>query len=112
MDKIILIRTSNSFLKAIVDPKPLSYEPPPFPSLYWPFPVDGTQTSYLYDAHSMWRFTLYWTLICVVCVHIVAAAYACVMQYRNWKIIWVVPVIYLLVGGVEALIAGNVVGGL
>lgn len=60
----------------------------------------------------MWRFTLYWTLICVVGVHMAAAGYACVMQYRNWKIIWVVPVVYLIIGGIEALIAGNVVGGL
>lgn len=60
----------------------------------------------------MWRFTLYWTLICVVGVHLVAAGYAVAVQYKNWKIIWVVPVMYLVVGGIEALIAGNVVGGL
>jgi hypothetical protein len=102
----------SEFLKTQVDPRPLSYVPPPFPSLYWPFPDSGTQTAYLYDARSMWRFTLYWTLICVVGVHMAAAGYACVMQYRNWKIIWVVPVIYLVIGGIEALIAGNVVGGL
>ena len=60
----------------------------------------------------MWRFTLYWTLICIVAVHMVAAGYACIIQYRNWKTIWVAPLIYLIVGGIEALIAGNVVGGL
>jgi cytochrome b561 len=74
--------------------------------------VSGPQTEYLYDAESMWRFTLYWTLICVVGVHIAAASYACVTQYRNWKLIWIAPVMYTLVGGIEALIAGNVVGGL
>lgn len=95
-----------------MDTKPLSYTPPPFPSLYWPFPVSGTQVQYLYDAYSMWEFTLYWTLICVVGVHLAAAGYACVIQYRNWKIIWVAPVVYTLIGGIEALIAGNVVGGL
>ena len=41
-----------------------------------------------------------------------AAGYACVIQYRNWKVIWVVPIVYLIIGGIEALIAGNVVGGL
>lgn len=60
----------------------------------------------------MWLFTLYWTLICVVGVHMAAAGYAVVMQYKNWKIIWVVPIVYLIIGGIEAVIAGNVVGGL
>lgn len=103
---------SNSFLKTIVNSQPIGYTPPPFPSLYWPFPVSGAQRAYLYDATSMWRFTLYWTLICVVGVHMAAAGYAVAIQWRNWKFIWIAPVVYLLIGGVEALIAGNVVGGL
>ncbi|KAK3676173.1 pre-mRNA cleavage and polyadenylation factor (CPF) complex subunit [Recurvomyces mirabilis] len=103
---------SDTFLKIVVNGKPVGYTPPPFPSLYWPFPISGTQTAYLYDATSMWRFTLYWTLICVVGVHMAAAGYAVVMQTKNWKVIWIVPILYLLIGGVEALIAGNVVGGL
>lgn len=60
----------------------------------------------------MWRFTLYWTLIFVGGVHLAAAGYACIMQYQNWKIIWIVPIIYAVIGGIEAVIAGNVVGGL
>jgi len=104
--------SSNDFLKTIVNVKPIGYSPPPFPSLYWPFPVGGTQTAYLYDAHSMWGFTVYWTLIFVVGVHMAAAGYAVAMQWRNWKLIWIVPLVYLLIGGMEALIAGNVVGGL
>jgi len=55
---------------------------------------------------------MYWTLICVGGVHLVAAAYAVAMQYRNWKVIWVIAVMYLVIGGIEGLIAGNVVGGL
>lgn len=109
-DKYIL--THSNFLKTVVDTTPLSYVPPPFPSLYWPFPVGGTQTKYLYDAHSIWRFTLLWTIIVVVAVHLVAAAYAMAVQWRNWKIIWIVPIIFGIIGGIEALIAGNVVGGL
>jgi len=104
--------SSNKFLKTVVDSTPLSYVPPRFPSLYWPFPVNGTQVQYLYDAYSMWKFTLYWTLVFVVGVHIAAAGYACMIQYKNWKIIWVVPVIYVVVGAIEATLAGNVVGGL
>ncbi|KAI6858892.1 hypothetical protein KC343_g15580 [Hortaea werneckii] len=59
----------------------------------------------------MFKFTLYWTLICVVGVHMVAASYACAIQWKNWKVIWVVPIIYLIIGGIEAVIAGSVVGG-
>lgn len=103
---------SDRFLKLQVNPQPLSYEVPPFPSLYWPFPVSGPQNVYLYDAESMWRFTLYWTLVCIGGVHLIAAAYACAMQWRNWKLIWIAPVVYAVIGGIEALIAGCVTGGL
>jgi hypothetical protein len=107
-----LTAASNEFLKIQVNPQPLSYESPPFPSLYWPFPVSGPQNVYLYDADSMWRFTLYWTLIIVGGVHLIAAAYACAIQWRNWKLIWIAPVFYALIGGIEAVIAGCVTGGL
>lgn len=95
-----------------MDSEPISYVPPPWPSLYWPFPVGGAQTYYLYDAHSIWVFTLIWTVISVTGVHLVAAAYAMAMQWRNWKLIWIVPVVYGTIGAIEAVIAGNVVGGL
>lgn len=94
----------------MVDSRPLGYTPPPFPSLYWPFPIAGPQEEYLYDTRSMWRFTLYWTIIIVVGVHLCAAGYACVVQYRNWKVIWLAPVGFMLIGGIEALIAGNITG--
>lgn len=67
---------------------------------------------YLYDASSIWRFTLLWTLIDVIGVHLITAAYAMLVQHRNWKLIWLTPVAFGLVGGIEAAIAGNVVGGL
>lgn len=95
----------------MVDPRPLSYSPPAFPALYWPFPVDGTQTNYLYDAWSMFRFTLLWTIIDVIGIHLVAAGYAMMVQWRNWKLIWITPIVFGIIGGIEALIAGAVVGG-
>lgn len=113
MKDVVLKRlNSSSFLKTVVDTKPLSYTPPPFPSLYWPFPISGPQEQFLYDARSIWKFTLYWTILVVVVVHLSAAGYACVVQYRNWRLIWLAPVVYLLIGGIEALIAGNVTGAL
>lgn len=95
-----------------MDPRPDSYQTPPFPSLYWPFPVNGPQTFYLYDAFDMFLFTLYWTLICVVGVHLVAGGYACAMQYQNWKLVWITPLVFAIIGGIEAVIAGSIVGGL
>ncbi|TKA77283.1 hypothetical protein B0A49_00982 [Cryomyces minteri] len=59
-----------SFFKQVANTAPLDYISPPFPSLYWPFPVQGYQANYLYYARD----------ICV--------------------------------GGIEAVIAGSVVGGL
>ncbi|KAH0230093.1 hypothetical protein KCV06_g6943, partial [Aureobasidium melanogenum] len=102
----------DSFLRTVVDTPPLSYTTPPFPSLYWPFPVGGTQTLYLYHSHDMWRFTLLWTIIDVVGIHLIAAAFAMAIQWRNWKLIWLVPIVFGFIGAVEAIIAGNVVGGL
>jgi hypothetical protein len=34
------------------------------------------------------------------------------VQWRSWKLMWVAPVLFLLVGGAEALISGVIVGGL
>jgi hypothetical protein len=33
-------------------------------------------------------------------------------QWRNWKLIWIAPIVFGTIGAIEALIAGNVVGGL
>lgn len=104
--------TSSRFFKIVVNPPPLSYEAPPFPSLYWPFPVGGSQVAYLYDFRSMWRFTVLWTLIVVIGIHLVASGYAVLVQWRNWKLIWIAPIVFAAFGALEAVIAGNVVGGL
>lgn len=34
------------------------------------------------------------------------------IQWRNWKLIWIAPVLFIVVGGCEALISGAIVGGL
>ncbi|KAK8253442.1 hypothetical protein IWZ00DRAFT_567988 [Phyllosticta capitalensis] len=91
---------------------PRDYTTPPFPSLYWPFPVRGHQAYYLYDAGDIWRFTLTWTLLFFGAVHLATSAYAVIVQWRNWEVIWIVPVIYCVIGGIEAVIAGSIVGGL
>lgn len=91
---------------------PLDYVTPSFPSLYWPFPVKGAQSVYLYYTHDIWRFTLLWTLIFFAAVHFAVCSLAVVIQRRSWKVIWVMPVVYAIIGGIEAIIAGSIVGGL
>lgn len=39
------------------------------------------------------------------------AACALVMQGRDWKICLAVPIVYAVVGGLEAVLAGSIVGG-
>ena len=45
-------------------------------------------------------------------MHMVVALWACAVQWRNWKVIWIAPVVYAVVGGIEGMIAGSIVGGL
>ena len=103
-----------SFLRSLTpsNPAPLDYVTPPFPSLYWPLPTSGAQSNYLYHTTDIWRFTVVWTLLFYGAVHIGASGYAVIIQRRNWKVIWVAPLAFIVIGGLEAFIAGSVVGGL
>ena len=96
----------------VISPKPQDYVTPAFPSLYWPFPIDGGQSKYLYNASDIWKFTLFWTLIPYAAMHLAASGYAVIIQLRNWKVIWITPFVFAVVGGTEAFIAGSCVGGL
>ncbi|KAI9880216.1 MAG: hypothetical protein M1830_004802 [Pleopsidium flavum] len=89
---------------------PLDYTTPSFPSLYWPINVEPGQALYLYYNGDIWRFTLFWTFIIYGTFHFAASLYAVAVQWKNWKLLWFVPIVYLVVGGVEALLAGSVVG--
>ncbi|KAL4778311.1 hypothetical protein BJX76DRAFT_362855 [Aspergillus varians] len=91
---------------------PINYVTPPFPSLYDPFPGHANITHYLYHTGDIWRFTLYWTMLFYVSFHLAVAACALVMQGRNWRIGLAVPVVYAVFGGIEALLAGSIVGGM
>jgi len=101
------------------NPAPPDYTVPPFPSLYWPFPVRNgfsANAYYLYRAADIWRFTVVWTLLFLGTLHIATSSYAVVILGRstskNWRIVWVVVLIYCLVAGLEGLLAGSIVGGL
>jgi hypothetical protein len=96
------------------NPAPLSYSTPPFPSLYWPYKAKPGVAHYLYYFHDIWRYTILWTLIIFGVFHLVVAAFAVLMQIgkgkRAWQYVWAIPLIYALVAGVEALLAGSIVG--
>lgn len=84
---------------------------PQFPSLYWPPEDCDHSINYLWDS---WRFTLLWTLILYSVFHLGAAAVAIGVQVgkhrSTWKYLWAVPAGYAIVAGLEALVAGSVVG--
>lgn len=89
---------------------PINYEIPSFPSLYDPFPTHNTYAYYLYYTQDIWRFTLYWTFIFYGATHFSVAAWAVAMQCRSWKTGLIIPVIYAVIGGLQALMAGSIVG--
>lgn len=89
---------------------PPDYRTPSFPSLYSFIPSVLDDPQYLYRIKDIWRFTLFWTIIFYQGFHLAASGYAVVVQWRNWKFMWLVPVVYMLVAGVEAVLAGSVVG--
>jgi len=101
-----------SFIQRASSAAPPGYETPNFPSLYWPLPLKGAESFYLYNPNDIWRFTMLWTLMFFVAIHISAAAWACVIQWRNWRLIWIAPIVFVVVGGAQGFIAGSVVGGL
>ncbi|KAL2019681.1 hypothetical protein VTK56DRAFT_9300 [Thermocarpiscus australiensis] len=90
---------------------PSEYTTPPFPSLYWP---PQKSRIILYKLDDMWKFTLYWTLILYGLFHLGAAGVAVLMQVgktrSHWTYLWLVPLVYALIAGFEAIIAGTLVG--
>lgn len=88
---------------------PDDYETPTFPGLYL-FRAPAHEPKYLYHSYDIWRFTLFWTIIIFEGFHLAASCYATVVQWRNWQMMWMIPLLYMFVAGVEAVLAGSVVG--
>lgn len=88
---------------------PDDYKIPPFPGLY-SFQTAFTEPSYLYHSRDIWRFTLFWTIIIFEGFYLAASTYAVVVQWRNWKMMWIVLLLYMFVAGIQAVLAGSVVG--
>lgn len=88
---------------------PDDYTTPPFPGLY-SFQTALTEPVYLYHSRDIWRFTLFWTIIIFEGFYLAASGYAVVVQWRNWKMMWIAPLLYMFVAGIQAVLAGSVVG--
>ncbi|KAF2126204.1 hypothetical protein P153DRAFT_369548 [Dothidotthia symphoricarpi CBS 119687] len=101
-----------SFIQRVDSAAPLGYTTPTFPSLYWPLPISSAQKHYLYYPGDILRFTLYWTLLLFGGIHLIVGLWACIIQWRNWKIIWIAPLLFALVGAIEGAMSGAIVGGL
>ena len=103
--QILTCRRSYGFVNST------AYQTPPFPSLYWP-PHEPTLA--LYYVGDAWRFTLIWTFIIYAIFHVGAALIALEMQAGKrrsaWKYLWTIPLMYIAAAGVEALLAGSIVG--
>lgn len=89
---------------------PINYQTPKFPSLYDPLPSHHKEAYYLYYTADIWRFTLYWTLLFYGATHLTVAGCAVLTHFRNWSVIWLVPLLYSVVAGLEGLLAGSIVG--
>lgn len=98
----------------VQNPAPLDYATPPFPSLYWPYHAKPGVANYLYYTTDIWRYTLLWTLIIYAVVYLTTSAFAVLMQLgkgkKAWQYVWMIPLGFALIAGVEALMAGSFVG--
>ena len=109
------------------------YVTPSFPSLYWLIGPPGVvHPAYLYNWSDIWRFTVFWNILVYEAAYLLAASYAVIIiwwsnrgrpsksgggrkvrRWRVWSVIsgsWAIPAIYIIVAGLEAVIAGSIVG--
>jgi hypothetical protein len=70
-------------------------------------PHPGTE-QHLYYADDIWRFTLLWTLIVYAAFHLASGFYAFFMMPS--KLSLGIPLMFAIFGGIEATMAGSIVG--
>ncbi|KAM5369281.1 hypothetical protein ACJZ2D_009102 [Fusarium nematophilum] len=100
---------------ALPNDPPESYQTPRFPSLNVQTLYDTTADKRytLYYILDVWRFTLIWTIIIYVCFHfgaVLIAMFTHGWKKSSWKYLWAVPVVYVIMAGLEAVLAGSIVG--
>jgi hypothetical protein len=94
---------------------PANYTTPPFPSLNVHSLFDATPEKQftLYFIGDVWRFTVIWTLMTFALFHLGAvfiAMFTHGWKKSSWKYLWITPIVYLVVAGIEAVVSGTIVG--
>lgn len=94
---------------------PNDYSTPHFPSLNIRtiYDTSDDRRYTLYYIRDVWRFTVIWTLIGYAAFHmaaVVIAMFAHGWRISSWKYLWAVPVVYLVIAAMEAIMAGSIVG--
>lgn len=94
---------------------PEGYRTPRFPSLNIHELKDTTPDKHftLFYISDVWYFTVIWTLVMYWSFHMGAVLIAFFTHGWNkssWKYLWAVPVVYMVMAGLEALLAGSIVG--
>lgn len=94
---------------------PEGYQTPKFPSLNVHTLYDSTpnRTYTLFYIEDVWRFTLTWTLVLYALFHlgaVLVAFFTHGWKRSSWKYLWAIPVLYLVMAGFEALLAGSIIG--
>ena len=100
---------------ALPNTPPESYQTPRFPSLNVQTLYDTTSNKQytLYYVIDVWWFTLLWTLILYAIFHmgaVLVAFFTHGWKKSSWRYLWALPVIYLIVAGLQAVMAGSIVG--
>lgn len=100
---------------ALPNTPPKDYKTPRFPSLNVQTLYDTTDNKQftLFYILDVWRFTLLWTLIIYAVFHmgaVLVAMFTHGWKKSSWRYLWAIPVIYLVMAGLEAVMAGSIVG--
>lgn len=94
---------------------PDGYRTPRFPSLNVRDLYDSTPDKRytLFHIQDVWYFTVVWTLIMYWVFHmgpVLIALFTHGWNKSSWKYLWAVPIVYMVMAGLEALLAGTIVG--
>lgn len=94
---------------------PQGYRTPSFPSLNVKTLFDRTDDRQytLYYLSDVWWYTMLWTLLIYEFFHsgaVLIAMFTHGWTKSSWKYIWIVPVSYLLIAAIQAVISGSIVG--
>ncbi|KAH7023755.1 hypothetical protein EDB80DRAFT_807836 [Ilyonectria destructans] len=108
-------QSSHDGTMALPNVPPETYSTPRFPSLNVQTLYDTTADKRytLYYVLDVWRFTLMWTLVIYALFHmgaVLVAMFTHGWKKSSWKYLWAVPVVYLVMAGLEAVMAGSIVG--